>query len=753
MPNDVINETLRPPVIAPPLAGVSGDEEVNLRHLFDLVASGKWVILGITLAVLALASLYLVIAHPTYKADGLVEVEENQKSAAGGDLGEISSMLLGTPVQTEAEIQILKSRMVLDQVIEKMNLLVEAQPHYFPFIGHAYARRHDDEVQPVDPLLGFKRYAWGGEHIEVPTLQVPDKLLGERLVLHATDGNGGFVLEYPRGTKILEGTVGNALTGQSESGSINIFVRDLKARPGTEFYVTKLPRQRVLEQLSGALTVREQGKQSGVIAISVKGRSAEFVAKVVNSIEDAYLRQNVERRSAEAQRSLEFLEKQLPQLKDQVNTAQTRLNAYQLQHGSVDVTKETTMVLQHSVELETGRLQLEQQREEAIQRFTPQHPVVKALDQQIQSIQAEQEKQKGQAERLPNTQQEIFSLMRDLDVANQLYTDLMNTVQQLQVAKAGTVGNVRIVDYALEPREAFSPQLLLVLSAGLFIGILLGIGCVITQRALLRGVDDPTEVETRLGLTAYAAIPYTVGQRQLTQRMARGELGNHILAATASQDLAIEALRSLRNSLHFLWLESSNNVVMLTGPAPGLGKSFVAVNLGAVLALSGKRVVVVDADLRRGHMHKYASMEAAPGISDYVVGDADENAVIKPTVVEGLMLVTNGTTPPNPAELLLHERFAKLVSHLSANFDYVIIDTPPSLMVADAAIVGRMAGCALLVLKSAEHPMREIEETYRRLIQAGVKVRGTIFNQVGYRVGSYGYGGYGYSYNRYYKYE
>lgn len=753
MPNNMINQTTSAPVVPPPATSAAGNEELDLRHLFDLIASGKWVILVITLFVFALATFYVVVAHPAYKADGLVEVEEDQKSAAGGDLGEISSMLLGTPVQTEAEIQILKSRMVLDQVIEKMNLLVDVRPKYFPIIGRTYARWHEDAPSPLDPVLGLKRYAWGGERIDVPTLQVPDELQGERLVVRATDANSGFVLEYPRGTKVLEGTVGTSQTGQVEDGPITIFIRELRARPGTEFYVTRFTRQQVLKRLSENLTVKEQGKQSGVIGISALGPTAQFAAQVINSIEDAYLRQNVERRSAEAQHSLEFLQKQLPQLKDQVNTAQASLNAYQMAHGSIDVTKETSLVLQHSVDLEAGRLQLAQQREEAIQRFTPNHPVIKALDDQIRSIQSEQEKQKSQVDKLPTTQQEILGLMRDLDVADQLYTDLLNTVQQLQVAKAGTVGNVRIVDYALVPAEPDSPKAVVILPFGLLIGIVIGIAGVIAQRALLRGIDDPAEVESRLGLTAYAAIPYTGAQRQLTQIMARGEKGNHILAATASQDLAIEALRSLRNSLHFLLLESPNNIVMLTGPAPGLGKSFVAVNLGAVLALSGKRVVVVDADLRRGHMHKYASMEAAPGISDYVVGDVDEKAVVKPTVVEGLMFVTNGTPPPNPAELLLHERFTKLVNYLSSNFDYVIIDTPPSLMVADSAIVGRLAGCALLVLKSAEHPMREIEETYRRLVQAGVKVRGVIFNQVGYKVGSYGYGGYGYSYNRYERYE
>lgn len=749
MPNDISSEAAQPLIASSHAMTLPGEEEVNLRHIFDLLASGRWVILSVTAVVLALAAIYLLLAHPSFTADGLVEVEQDQNT--GASLGEISSLLLGTPVQTEAEIQILKSRMVLDQVIDKLNLLVGAKPKAFPLIGRAYSDWHQNAPAPVDPIMGFKSYAWGGEHIEVPTLEVPERLLGEELQLKAVDANGAFILSDEHGKKILEGNVGTPASGQSENGPVSIFVRKLVARPGTKFQVVRFSRQDILKRLSDDLTVREQGKQSGVIGISVHGGSAKSVSHIIDSIEDAYVRQNVERRSAEAQQSLEFLEKQLPQLKEQVNIAQAHLNEYQLKHGSIDITRETSLVLEHRVDLQANLLQLRQQREEAMQRFTPQHPVIKALDDQIRTDQEELDKQKGQTEKLPTTQQEIFGLMRDLDVADKLYTDLLNSVQQLQVAKAGTVGNVRIVDYAIQPMKPSSPKAAQVLPIALLVGLMLGGGAVFTHRALLRGIDDPGEVERLLGLTAYAAIPYTALQRRLSQLMAGGATGNHILAATSSQDLAIEALRSLRNSLHFLMLESPNNIVMLTGPAPGLGKSFVAINLGAVIALSGKRVAVVDADLRRGHMHKYISLVAAPGVSDYVATAMSEEAIIRPTGIEGLMLVPNGTIPPNPAELLLHERFSRLVNYLSSNFDYVIIDTPPSLMVADAAIVGRHAGCSLLVLKAAEHPMREIEETYRRLIQAGVKVRGAIFNLVGRRVGSYGYGGYGYSYSRYYR--
>jgi tyrosine-protein kinase Etk/Wzc len=598
----------------------------------------------------------------------------------------------------------------------------------------------------------LNRFCWGGEHITVTTLNVPQSLEGKRIRLRATVQ--GFELEYPVGTLIGTGKVGDESVVKTSEGDISIFIRDLVARPGSTFTLTRSARETLQKRLLASFAVKERGRSSGVIYLTYSATSPRFAAGVINSLEDAYLRQNVERRSAEAALSLEFLKKQLPKRKEQVAIAQANLNGYQLRNGSVNVSRETDLVLTQSVALETNRLQLEQKREEALQQFTPQHPTIRAIDDQIRAIEREEVKQNGVAAKLPTTQQEILSLTRDLDVANQLYTEMLNSTQQLEVAKAGTVGNVRIVDYATPPLHPSEPRPSLIITVGVLAGFILGFIGVLIQVALMRGIDDPSEVEAQLGLSAYAAIPYSPQQRKM-------ELGNNrdgglqILAVTDSADFAIEALRSLRNSLHFLMLESPNNILMLSGPAPGLGKSFVSINLAAVLAISGKKVALVDGDLRKGHLHKYIGAPASPGVSEFVAQNMPIEKVLLKTSVEGLSLVTRGGTPPNPSELLLHERFTEMVRLLSETHDLVLIDTPPVLPVADAAIVGRIAGCTLLVLKSAQHPMREIEETYRRLAQAGANVRGTIFNQVGRRVGSYGYGGYGYSYayNNKYRYK
>lgn len=723
----------------------SASEEISLRELFDLVWSGRWVIAAVAIGFLCFGVFYALISTPIYSADGLVQVEQEDKSLASS-LDNLSMLLEGGgAVQTPAEIAIINSRMVLGEVAEQLRLRIVAKPHTFPIVGDAIFRFRSQLDAPADPVLGLASYAWGGEKISITAFEAGRSSQDQIFTLLATEN--GFDLLDPDGNKVLDGKVGVSSKGKTIAGdSIRIFVQSLVARPGTRFDVMLRSEQKMFDYMADRLSVTEQSKDSGIIQISYLDESPHLVAKVVSSIEEAYLRQNVERRSEEAQQSLDFLNRQLPEVRAKVDKAQEALNAYQSKEGSADVQKETEIILDQAVNLETQRLALTQQREAALQQFTPKHPVIVGLDEQIGSLDSEIAKIKGRVEALPLRQQEIFSLMRDLDVNTQLYTALLNSSQELQVTKAGTVGNVRIIDKALLPNQPSKPNKSLIVLASTILGGLAGVALIFLQRALLQGVDRPEEIERTLGLPTYASIPFSSQQKKLADEMRKRRIQNGILASLDGADLSIEALRSLRTSLHFAMLEATNNVLMLTSPAPNIGKSFISMNLGAVLALSGKTVVVVDGDLRRGRLHDYVRGEASPGVSEVVAGLVSSVQVMRSTSVEGLTLISRGAAPPNPAEILLNGKFVELIESLSKTHDYVIVDTPPVLPVADPSIVGRLAGTTFVVLKAAEHPMRTIEETVRRLNTAGVDVRGVLFNQVGAKVGSHGYGYYGYSY-------
>lgn len=703
-------------------------------------------VVGVVFLFLFAGSFYALTAKPVYEASGLVQVEQ-EKGQLDASIGELQALIGAAPAEASAEVAIIKSRMILGAVADSLRLHVSVVPDYFPLIGEAIARRRSDLPEPAAPLFGLAGYAWGGESISITSFQVPAVDVGTYFTLVAgRDGN--FVLLDGEDHQVLAGKVGER-EGASGAryGQLEIFVQQIVAREGTRFHVARRSPQEVFAALSQQISVSEQPRDSGVLSIKAEAGDPALAARIVNELQGEYLRQNVERRSAQAEQSLAFLKEQLPKLKAGVDEAQARLNSYQLTKGSVDVSKETDLVLTQSISLETQRLALVQQREGALQRYTSQHPVVVTLSEQIRGIEREQQNLKRQVEALPETQQEVLSLMRDLEVNTQLYTSLLNSSQQLQVTKAGTVGNVRIIDAGLPALYPIKPNRKLIVLLSLLLGLFSGIACVFALRTLLKGVDRPEEIERALGLPTYAAIPYSEGQKRIVRRLRRsGSTQNLILAGLDAEDLAIEALRGFRTSLHFAMMEAPNNIVMLTGPIAALGKSFVSINLGAVIAASGKRVVVIDADMRRGHLHRYVGCTQKPGLSDFIAGESDESPIIRRSQIDNLDFVACGTRPPNPSEILMSERFSAFLARLSAQYDFVLVDTPPVLPVTDAAIVGRLAGSTFVVLKSAEHPMRAVEETVKRLRQAGVQVRGTIFNQVGARLGSYGYGTYGYSY-------
>ncbi|HUN74752.1 MAG TPA: polysaccharide biosynthesis tyrosine autokinase [Steroidobacteraceae bacterium] len=749
-----------PPAPLPtPVGRVQADDEINFREILQLLYAGRWIVAAVAGAALAIGVLYLIVARPVYLVDGIVQVEQSASAASpygnpmASSMGSLGSLLFGTPVQAEAEIQILQSRLVLDRVIDQMHLLVEAEPKYFPIFGRVIAHWNRRASAPVraPPLLGG--FAWGGERITVSRFEAPEYWYNQTFTLTATAG-GGYRLRDPDGNTVITGRIGQVEQANTLYGPVQLEVQELTARPGERFRVIRFARETVLDDFQKKLTVQQLGNvsltsSSGVMQISYYGYDKDRITRIIDTLENAYLAQDVRRRSLEAQQSITYLQAQLPTFKAAVDAAQADLARYQEAHGAPAISTETELLLKQNVELETNRLQLVERRAQALRLFTPEHPEIQAIDRQIALIAQDERALQSKIGGLPSLQQNVLTLMRNVEVSNGLYTAMMTAVEQFEVAKAGTVGDVRIVDYALEPFKPVAPKKPLVLAIALLFGVFLGSVYVVIQRALLRGVDNPAEIERELGLSVLVAIPYIAEQHKIARATARGEHGSHVLASLHSQNPGVEALRSLRTSLHFTMMDAANNIILLTGPAPGIGKSFVCANFGAVLAQSGKRVVLVDVDLRKGYLERYFSLRSSPGVSDYIAGDVTLEEVVQRTEVTGLNFIARGQAPPNPAELLMHERFSQLLAALSASHDYVLLDSPPVLAVADAAIVGKRAGTTLVVLKSAEHPMREIEETVKRLNAAGIRPRGIVMNQVGHRLGSYGYGNYGYANYRY----
>jgi tyrosine-protein kinase Etk/Wzc len=506
------------------------------------------------------------------------------------------------------------------------------------------------------------------------------------------------------------------------------------------------PRLTAIQLLQGRLNVSERGDWSGILSVSVEGEDPESVQQQVNEIANVYVRQNVERKSAEAQQTLEFLDEQLPIVRQTMEAAELALNSYRLEKGSIDLPLETQTILQTIVSVESQVNALQQEREKVTLAFTEVHPTIIALDRQIERLSGELRQLNEQVRELPSTQQEVLRLIRDVEVNTALYTSLLDTAQELRVVKAGTIGNVRVIDYAVKPAYPFKPSKARIMLFSLLLGLFAGVGTAFARKALKAGVEDPDLIEKQVNIPVYATISHSKRQDRIYRDLKSKNAKRAILAVDSPNDPSIESLRNLRTALHFGMMDVKNNCIMIAGPSPTVGKSFVSVNLAAVLTSSDKKVLLIDGDLRRGHLHEYLGIERKNGLSEFISGDIPIGQALRQTPIRGLTLIPTGAIPPNPAELLLHKRFANCLSVLTPRYDHIIIDSPPILAVTDASIIGQMVGGTLMVLKAGAHPMREIELAVKRLKQADVNLRGILFNDINVQSQRYGAGKYSYQY-------
>ena len=722
--------------------------EINLAALLGALIDRKYFIVAVTALFLIAGVIYATFSTPVYQANAMIQVEDGGASVPGFD--DMAGMFESTSAAV-TEVELLKSRSVIGEAVDSLQLDLSVEPKLFPFIGAHFFRKFSPikENELAEPRFGAESYAWGGESIDIFRFDVPRRAIGTTFTL-VTGTNNDFSLLNSEKEEILQGKVGEELT----NNLFNLTVRGLNARPGTEFLLVRKDKLNTIIDLQSSILAIEKVRDSGIVDLSLQSSKPSYAEKVLNKVAAIYVRRNVERNSAEAQKSLEFLEVQLPEIKKQLEYAEQRFNDYQIKRQSINISLETQGVLEQVVVLETKLQSLELKRLELGRKFKKDHPTYQGVIEQIDAVSKQKEILVNEVASLPETQQELLRLKRDVEVSNQIYTLLLSKTQELDIVRAGTVGNVRIVDDAVvNVHKPIKPKKALIVVIATMLGGMLAVAIVLIQKAMHKGVEDPSEIEA-LGLPVYASVPHSDYQDKLSgfaerARKNKTNKPKSILALDNPADLAIEALRSLRTSLHFAMMESKNNIIAISGPSPSVGKSFISVNLASVLAQSGKKVLIIDADMRKGYLQTQFGLKWDDGLSDYLSGRLNLEQVTKPTKVEGLSVITRGQIPPNPSELLMHSNFSKLVEEVSAAYDIVIIDTPPILAVTDPAIVSAHTGTTLLVARFGQNHVREIELTRNRFEQNGIDVKGVVFNGV-IKKASNAYGYYGY-YNYEYK--
>ncbi len=731
-------------------SGSDSGDDFNLTDLLDTLLQRIWLVIGITLLCLGIGIAYAFLATPIYRADTLIQVE-NDKRFSLSSIQAAADAFMGGNISVTGEIEILRSREVLMQAIEATHADINVSvANRFPVIGNWMARRHRGKEGLAPPLFGLDNYSWGGEELKLAEFVVPKGAFGQAFTLTA-DGKG-YRLADAKGNELASGTLNESVTFKVADGIGRIAVSKLKANANTRFTISRSSPIAAYHQIRNGLLVAEASLGSNILQVSFQHPDMVFAGDLVNAIARAYLTQNVERRSAEAQQSLAFLDTQLPDIRQSVSSAEEALNAYKTRTQTLSVDNSAQSLLSQSVDAERRRIELELQREALTHRYRPNHPSVRIIDEQLATTAREAEKLNEMVNVLPLAQRDLLRLQRDSDVNSQLYIALLNNAQQLRVAKAGTVGNVRIIDFAITDSSPVAPQKSMVIAIAGVLGLMLGIAAAIVARMLRPTIRDTEEAERATGLSVYVTVPESPQQERLnvsrsddTRKPSMGGVKSRLLAALHPDDPAVESLRSLRTGLAFALMGSTDKNIVITGATAAVGKSFVAANLSVLLASAGKRVLLIDADLRSPRMGSYFGYSRVAGLSDVLAGTSNLADTLRKNAQAGLALdvLPAGRIPPNPGELLLNEGFGILLRSVQDQYDHIVLDTAPVLPVADTLAVVQHASTVFIVARAESSTARELRETARKLESVGHKAKGLIFNGAKRRRLAYGYG-YGY---------
>ncbi|EPA1630892.1 polysaccharide biosynthesis tyrosine autokinase [Acinetobacter baumannii] len=712
------------------------EDTIDLKELFfSLIAQWKLIALCVILSVVC-ALLYLRVTPDTYSVDALVQVEDS-KGASAALLGDLSQMIeQKSPAQ--AEIEILKSRLVLGSVIKDLHLNIQVSSTENTFT-HRLLSDTDYKTEYAKKSVLFKD---GLKSFDIRQFEIPAYYLDKNLLLDFDKQS--LRLTDPDTEEVIL-TVplnqANSVTGPYGLWKVAIFTKD---QFDSTYNIKKLSLPLAIKSISSDYSVEEKGKLTGILGLSYQGQDQEHITKVLNAILATYSAQNIERRSAESAQTLKFLDEQLPDLKKQLDDAERQFNKFRQQYNTVDVTKESELYLTQSITLETKKAELEQKQAEMAAKYTAEHPAMREINGQLAAINKQIGELNSTLKQLPDVQRQYLQLYREVEVKTQLYTALLNSYQQLRIAKAGEIGNVRIVDTAIEPVQPIKPKKLLVLILSVFVGGFIGTLIALLRNMLRTGIKDSGQIENELDLPVYATVPRSPIQESRI-KILKKKKSIPILAVKNSDDIAIESLRSIRTAIHFALANAKNNIIMIAGPSPEVGKSFISTNLATIFAQGDKRVLLIEADMRRGYMHKYFDVDVKPGLSELLSGQADLQKVLHKTQVTNLDVITRGKSPTNPSEILSSNQFKELLEQLQSQYDHIIIDTPPVLAVTDGIIISQYTGVNLIVARYAKSQMKELELTVNRFEQAGVKVNGFILNDIQRASAGYGYG-YNYAY-------
>ncbi|WP_300315538.1 polysaccharide biosynthesis tyrosine autokinase [uncultured Psychrobacter sp.] len=702
---------------------LESNNDVDLLALVFSILRGWKTILFFALLGLLIGVLYSRYETTTFRSDALIQIESgsNGISALGANVSDLVSSEAG-PAQTEAEL--IKSRMVLTPVVNLLNLSIILNDPTVDAIdkivtNHSYTQ----ENLPESVLL-----ATSNGKAQISQFDVSEDYLDESftLIRSAT----GFILSNDLDT--FQGQFDKTYRFKSTKGIIDIIVNDLPTGDHP-ISITKRSLQNTTDAINNALIVTEVGDKTGIIELTMTGSNQDQISRILRQIVLSYMDQNNSRGSEETTKTIKFIETQIPDLKQKLEDSETAFNAFRTRNGTINVDQEAQLLVAENARIDNQLSELRLKKADLTTYYTEEHPLVIQIDDQIAELQSRIQTIDSRVENLPELQREFLQLSEDVSINREIYLNLLKNYQQLKIAKAGQVGFARIIDLPINTYRAIAPKKSLIIMLATLTGLLLGIMTVLLKNMLRNVVKDPERLESKTGVPVIATVPRSP---LLTRIGKNNKSTNRLLAYTDNNSLSYEAIKSLRTSLMFGMpkegrLGQRAKVILITGESPGVGKSFISSNLSEVFAQLNKKVLIIDADMRLGELHKAFKMTQDDGLADYFQNGSHTLVdIIHPTSMDNVDFMPRGKQPHNPASLLSSDKFSTLMNELNAHYDYIIMDSPPVLAASDATILSQYADKVLMVTRYDKSIEGQLVYAIKQLNKSNVEVDGIVLNDV-----------------------
>lgn len=680
----------------------AASDEIDLLALFKVLKSSYLKIGFFTLFFIVIGAAYSFLATPIYQANATLQYDKANQVSLVDQMSEMMP-LSNSNSQVDSEIEVIKSRMVLGKTVTDLNL--------------------DTQIAPA----GFFDRLWGDKSsVAISLYFLPEYLIGEPATL-TNLGENRYALHIDNQT--VEGKVGELL----KQDDISLLISSLNAEVGQEFTLVKNARYSTIEDLRKTLAITEIGKGTGIISIEIKGADKAENVQILNSIIQNYVDQNTERKKEVTNNTLLFLDEYLPKVKTKLDNYENQLNAFRKKNESIDLSLEAKSALDSALQVEEKLNELTFKEVEIQQLYTRNHPAYQSLLDKRQQLLREKEKISKNIQKLPNTQQQIVRLTRDVESEQAIYNQLVAKQQELSVLNSGITADVRIIDSAESQPNAVAPKKSLILVLATILGFIVGCAYVIAREFFNNKIKGTEDIDA-LGVNVYATIPFSTHEKKL---IAAGN--KRPLALENPADTAVEAIRSLRTSVYFSVMNQGNNLVMISSASPGVGKSFVTSNMAVVLANAGKKVLLIDTDLRKGRIHKAFGLSNKAGLSEYLAQQDITQPTIHHGVIENLDVICRGKNVTHSSELLMGERFKHLLDTVKGQYDIVVIDTAPILAITDSAIIGKYVGTSLLIAYYGVNTVKDIELSLKRFKQNDIEITGVILNGIDAKSDDYNY--------------